>query len=321
MKLLISGLLTGAIALTVVPSSLMARQSATVQSTPPAPSPSAQSHSPHRLTINVAVAEPTDLKVKEGQDIKAGELVADRGRERSRLEAQKSQILLTLQRLKSATISQPLPPAAVPAVAPLPQPSYLEQEAAIDRAKVAVEQAEQAIALKQKELTYLQGLSHLDPLIFEHEQAKLAELQQEHDGAVRDYQLAIGRLDSAQKQRAYTEYQNSIDLAQRIEAHNQAALEYQQQLAAYEQRQRDKEYQVSQTQLKLNEVNNAIATLATVKAPYAGQIRRIKWMGQGADGSLSVAITLLIGDRSTSTLPGEQSRLHQYPERSSDRPQ
>jgi ABC-type uncharacterized transport system auxiliary subunit len=38
----------------------------------------APSTSPRRLTIKVSVAEPSDLKVKEGDRIKTGQLIADR---------------------------------------------------------------------------------------------------------------------------------------------------------------------------------------------------------------------------------------------------
>lgn len=268
------------------------------------PSP-ASTHLPKRLTITVSVSQPDDLKIKEGQQLQVGELIADKGRERTRLEAQKSQLSLALQRLKTATITAPLPPARVPAIAALPTTQYLEQEFAIQRAKVTVSQAERSIGLKRQEVAYLQGLEHLDPLIFEHEQAQLDQLQQQHEAAVREYQLAIGRLNTAQEARAHQEYEHSLDRARRVEAQNQAALEYQQQLAAYEQRLRDRDYQVSQTQLKLDEVNNAIATLAVVKAPYSGRVRRVRWTGQNPDGALGVEITLLVhsSDRHSAPLP------------------
>jgi hypothetical protein len=39
--------------------------------------------SPRRLTVTVRVQEPEDLKVKEEDTIKAGQVIADRERERS----------------------------------------------------------------------------------------------------------------------------------------------------------------------------------------------------------------------------------------------
>lgn len=301
----LAGLVTATIAF--IPTDQPAAQLPPSTVSTPAPTPSPvretapleQATSPRRLTITVSVTDPIDLKVKEGDTVKTGQLIADRTRERTRLNAQKQQLELALQRLKTAIITPPLPPAQVPAIASLPSAQYLEQSAAIERAKVTVSQAEQAIELKQQEITYLQGLKQLDPLILDHEQAQLDQLQSAHDAAVRDYQLAIGRLHTAQETRAYQDYEHSLDLARRVEAQNQAALEYQQQQAAYEQRLRDRDYQVAQSQLKLDEVNNAIAAVAVVKSPYAGRIRRIQWLGQGTDGSLTAQVTLLLSSSSS----------------------
>ena len=106
--------------------------------------------SPRRLTITVAITDPEDLKVKEGDRVEAGQLIADRTRERERLETQHQQLTLTLQKLQSSTTTPPQQPAPVPAMDALPNPSYLEEEAAIERAKVTVEQAEAAILLAER---------------------------------------------------------------------------------------------------------------------------------------------------------------------------
>ena len=51
--------------------------------------------SPRRLTVTVRVQEPFDLKVKEQDTIKAGQVIADRERERQRLTSQKQQLELS----------------------------------------------------------------------------------------------------------------------------------------------------------------------------------------------------------------------------------
>lgn len=260
---------------------------------------------PRRLTIAVSVAETSDLKVQQGDRVVRGQLLADRSRERQRLEAQREQLSLTRQKLQSSTITAPLPPAAVPAIAALPRPSYLEEEAAIERAKASVDQAEAEIEAKKQELAYLAELEHLDPLVLEHERAKLADLQRAHTAAVRDYQLAQGKLAKAKADTDYHEYRHSLDLAERVERANQASLSYQRQWAEYEQSLRNRDYQLSQTQLRLDEIENAIASLSVVRAPYAGRIRQIKWLGQGPDGSLNVELTLLVRDGSRTPLPGQ----------------
>ena len=250
--------------------------------------------SPRRLTVTVRVQEPEDLKVKEEDTIKAGQVIADRERERTRLTSQKQQLDLSLQRLKTSTITPPSPPKSVPVVKALPPISFAEHEAAIEKTKVAIASKESEIELKQQEITYLSELPNLDPIILEHEQVKLKELKQAHTEAVRDYQLAVGKLQSAKESRAYQEYQDSVNTAQRVEQYNQAQLNYQRQLAEYEQRLTDKEFQITQVKSKLNNVDNAIAQLAQVKAPYGGTVRRIKWLGQSPDGSLTAEVTLMV---------------------------
>ena len=273
---------------------------------------------PSRLTISVAVADPDDLKVSVGDRLSVGDLIADRTRERQRLEAQQQQLVLALERLQTATISTPLPPATPPAVL---EPTYLEEEAAIARAAATVEQAQQAIALKDRELSYLRALDNLNPLILEHEQVKRQELEQQLEAKLRDYQLALG-------QRSTREYQHSIVSAETVSAQNRDALDYQQQWLTYEQRLRDRDYQVSQTQLRLDEVNNAIANLAVVRSPYAGRIRQVQWLGQNPDGSLDVELTLLVRDGSGdpgenspgTTLPGVEPGLSGHSDGESNRP-
>lgn len=289
----LNGLIPYALALVALGGVALAQQSPAPLSPPEQLAVTQATTAPRRLTIKVTVADPADLKVAEGDRVDVGQLVADRGQEKRRLEAQQAELKLSHQRLQTATITAPLPPAQPPAIAP---PTYLEQQAAIDRAKAAVDVAGMVIANKQQELTYLAELPHLDPLVMEHEQAKLAELQRSHTAAVRDYQLAMGKRSTA-------EYQHTVTVAADVTSRNQAVMDYQQQWAQYEQRLRDKDFQISQTQLRLDEVDYAITTLAVVRSPYAGRIRRVQWMGQNPDGSLGVELTLLIRDGSAS--PGE----------------
>ncbi|WP_449003064.1 hypothetical protein [Myxosarcina sp. GI1(2024)] len=177
----------------------------------------------------------------------------------------------------------------------LPPVSYLEHEAAVEKTKSAIASVESELELKQEEINYLKGVKNLDPVILEHEQAKLKQLKQEHTAAVRDYQLAMGKMQSAKHSRKYQEYQALINSARRVEEMNQARLNYQRQLAEYEQRLTDREFQVTQLQEKLNNVENQIATLSVVKSPYAGTVRRVNWLGQSPDGSLTAEVTLMVG--------------------------
>ena len=315
--------------------------------------------SPNRLKISISVDGPEDLKVKTGDEIREGQIIADRTRERQRLESQKQQLIISLTKVQSSTITKPLPPLTSPEIKPLPPNSYLEEEAAIARSKssvagmgekindkqqltpylisekqaeveaaqVPVTSVDREIELKRQEINYLKQLPELDPIILEHEQVKLGELLEErkvatsnyelarrnleafeieqgnqlreikrsHTDSVRKYQLSLGKLSTAKDERAYQEYLASVSAARRVEEQNQSLLSYQRQLGEYEQRVRDKDYQISQLKVRLNEVENNIANLSTIKAPYGGEVRRVKWLGQSSDGRLSVEVTLMVG--------------------------
>ena len=272
-----------------------AQQPSFTTSTSPPEQPTQPNEAPRRLTISVSVTDPDDLKVTEGDRISVGQLIADRGRERQRLEAQARQLELTMQRLEQSTITPPLPPATPP---PIATPTYLEEIAAIERAKADVDQAEALISAKNEELAYLGQLSNLDPLVMEHETAKLAELQRNHTAAVRDYQLALGKRSTA-------EYDHSRSMAIDASNRNRDQLSYQRQWAEFEQRIRDRDFQISQTQLRLDDVADKIATLAVVRSPYAGRVRRIKWLGQGPDGMLSAEVSLVVRTGAGAAVPGQ----------------
>ena len=193
-KLVIYGLVTAAIALTVISTNIYPLPS---WATAIAQVTQTETSRPKRLNITVNVSEPEDLKVKEGEQIAKGEIIADRERERTRLRAQQKQLQLSLDRLKAASITPPAAPQAVPTVMALPPVSYLEHEAAVEKTKSAISSIESKLELKQSEISYLKGVKNLDPIILEHEQAKLKQLKLNHTAAVKEYQLAMGKMQTA----------------------------------------------------------------------------------------------------------------------------
>ncbi|NJR70033.1 MAG: hypothetical protein HC771_16340 [Synechococcales cyanobacterium CRU_2_2] len=325
-KLIITGIvgvLIGATAFSTKPS--------ISQSPAPKPSPTTEpAAKSRRLTIAVSVSAMSDLKVSEGQTLQTGDTIADRTPERQRLETQKVQLTLSLARLQSATLPAPAPPADTPTIAALPNPSFLEAQAQVEKSKADVDSTSATISNKKAEIDYLGTLPNLNPMtsgrsetiVLDHERAKLAELEQQHTATVRDYQLAMGKLSTAQENRAHQEYQHSLNQAERTEARNRDGLEYQRQIADFAEQHRDRDFQISQIQLKLNEIDNQLATLAAVRAPQPGKIRRIKWLGQAADGRLNAQLTF-IPDRPgrAATLPEQPAPMPQPTEPSRDRPQ
>ena len=153
--------------------------------------------------------------------------------------------------------------------------------------------SQEEVNIKKQEIKELSQIPDLDPVILEHEQAKLKQLQLNHQIAVNELELAQGKLQTAKQQRKYQEYFASVTAARRVEEENQAKSFYQRQLAEYNEKIADKEIQVTQLQEKLNNVQNAIAGLQ-VTSPYSGTVRNIEFLGQSEDGAIAVKILLLV---------------------------
>ena len=248
---------------------------------------------PNRIEIAVNISAHEDLKIAQDMTIAKGQIISDRIPEKKRLQAQQRQLQLSLERIRTASIQPPPKPRPVPAVAPLPPVNYLEHEAAIERAKIAIALSQEEITIKQQVIKELSQIPDLDPVILEHEQAKLKQLQLNHQIAENELELAQGKLQTAKQQRKYQEYFASITAAQRVEQENQAKSFYQRQLAEYNEKVAAKEIQVTQLQEKLNNVQNAIASLQ-ITSPYSGTVRNIEFLGQSEDGAIAVKILLLV---------------------------
>ena len=248
---------------------------------------------PNRIEITVKISAHEDLKIAQDMQIAKGQIISDRIPEKSRLQAQQRQLQLSLKRVLSASIQAPPKPLPVPAVAPLPPVNYLEHEAAIERANITIALSQEAITIKQQEIAELSQIPNLDPILIEHERAKLKQLQLSHQIAENELELAQGKLQTAKQQREYQEYQATITAARRVEEENQAKAFYQRQLVEYNEKIAAKEIQVTQLQEKLNNVQIQIENLQIV-SPYAGTVRNIEFLGQSEDGSIAVKILLLV---------------------------
>ncbi|HEY9874485.1 MAG TPA: hypothetical protein V6D12_13675 [Candidatus Obscuribacterales bacterium] len=271
-----------------------------------APSPSAApmtttapTATSRRMKIQISVTSPDDLKVKEGNKIDAGDILADRDRERSRLTSQKQQLQLSKTRIAGAIVLKPAPPAPVPAVKELPPISYEEQKSRIDTAKLDVDRARERLDIQQRKLDAIKLIpeNELPAAVLSHEEAVMRDYERKLAEAESNFSLVQSQLQSAKDSRAYDEYKASLEEARRQEEANQATLTYQRQLQESLQDERNKQFQISQIDAKLQEVDNQIAQLSTIKAPYAGTIKRIKWLGQN-NNLLAVELTLIA---STST--------------------
>lgn len=245
---------------------------------------------PRILKFTLSLSEPDDLKVRQGDAVATGDVLADRSRERGQLMVQREKVKLSLQRIQAQRVLDPPPPLPVPPVAQLPGVSYRVEAAAIA-------EIEDDIDLQKRKIDLLGTLppDQVPPAMREHEDRLLEQLY-------RDLEAAQANLKQAQEQRAYQEYEHSLAMARRAEEENQQRLAYTEQLQRVEQQKRDREFQIAQLEAQLQDTESKLADLSTVRSPYGGTIRRVKWLGQ-SDNRLTVEITLAVSGNSPAASP------------------
>lgn len=235
----------------------------------------------HKMQLQVKRVE--DILVAEGQPVSAGQTIADQSSERARLNLQKEQLELTLNQLKESKIELPTKPEEVPPLTPLPDISYQQYEASIEKADGKIKAVERKIDLKKRQIDFLKSQPGIDAAILEHESNALNLIQEELDEAIADLALAEGRLQTAKSERANLEYQHQLNLARRIEEQNTARSFYEQKLLQVREQERERDYRISQINLDIQGIEDKIASLSVVRSPYAGTIRRIKNTGQSGN--------------------------------------
>lgn len=317
----------------------------------------AVSVAPKIFKLNVSVSKPEDLKVRQGDTVIAGEIIADRVGDRARLNSAKKELEISLKKIDSNKIFVPSAPKNVPAVGSLPSAKFKEQEADIldaqmrvkeaqmsldlhkrslalqppketselEQAKVAVSQAKNKLELQQRKTDAIAEMQ-LPEVVSEHETKVAEQLQSELvsreaeervaaanleaaslgaadkerqllsdlDRAKSNLELIKSRLDTARERRQREEYEHELQLSQRAEQQNQAELAFSRQLQESQQQQREKDYQLAQVKSRMQEVDNQLAQLSTIKSPYSGVVRRIKYEGQN-NQDLQVSVTLATG--------------------------
>jgi hypothetical protein len=168
------------------------------------------SKSAKRLKIQVDVASPQDLKIKEGQQVAHNQLIADyRQPERIALKAELDRVNLSIAKLKSAPKVALIPPVRVKEVKGSVVPNYAQEEAEIATARtklvniqrkyqlaqqfattplpetakirsltLVAAEIDTSIAKQQQKIDALGTMEDIDKPIQEHEAVRLAKLKQ-----------------------------------------------------------------------------------------------------------------------------------------------
>jgi chromosome segregation ATPase len=205
----------------------------------------------------------------------------------------------------------------------LPPVSYAEEEAAIKLHKQKLTEAEQAIALAQKKIDSLTQL-HASPLIrgtegdlkqgstpnikliLEHEQANLKNLETAKQSAQIQLEVQESQLTTAKEQRAYIEYQRQLEQTRRAIAISQQHQAIQQTESERQVLLAEREYSIAQIETQIQEIDYQIEQLSTVKAPYEGTIKKVKWTGQ-SDHILTALVTLSVTSEQSTVISDTES--------------
>ena len=139
--------------------------------------------------------------------------------------------------------------------------------------------------------------------VIEHEQSILSKLKADREQAKLQLDIAKSKLIEAKEQRAYIEYQRYVEENKRAIALQQQQIELERQRSIRAGQIQEREYSKTQIEIKIQEIDNAITQLSTVKAPYAGKLKKVKWTGQD-NHNLTVQLTLVVDN------PSEKPRIN-----------
>jgi hypothetical protein len=246
-----------------------------------------------KFRMKLTLSEPGDLRIREGDKISAGQVIADRLKDRTRLEAQRAQVELSLKQL-DAPIIEPVPLKPVPPLATLPEPLYLPQWAAIDYERLKVAEAEEVKVGQLRKVEALKAIDGLPPEIFDHEQEKTRDAEAAYSLQVSQLKKSEAELERAKNEQKQAEYKFRLEEGTRAVAIQTHELERSNQLQRQREAVADRAYKKATLQQQLITIDNQIAQLSSVKSPYSAKVQRVKFSEQN-DQNLIVDIVLAIG--------------------------
>ncbi|CAN1213517.1 hypothetical protein TUMEXPCC7403_25145 [Tumidithrix helvetica PCC 7403] len=278
-----------------VPISNAIAQSEVKPSQPPASS--SGSDSPKILKVTLTIGDPSDLKVKQGDFVQVNQVISDRKEERDRLLLQKSEYESAVKRL-SLEVPKPIEPLTIKKVPRLPEQSFAQTEASIDLQRLKIKAAEDRVSLQQKKLELISTLNARDlpPGVEAHEQQKLAELQAALKVEETNMQLELGKLETEKSGRSLKEYEAEQAEVRIALEQNRSLAEYQKSLAEYQRGEQERQFRIADLKQKIADVDNKLTELSVVKAQYAGEVKRIKYVSQ-TNNRMDVELLFRVADR------------------------
>jgi hypothetical protein len=246
-----------------------------------------------KFRMRLTLSEPGDLRIREGDTIKSGQVIADRLKERTRLEAQKMQVELSLKQL-DAPIIEPVPLRPIPPLAALPEPIYLPQWAEIDYQRLKLGESEESKIAQLRKVEALKAIGGLPPEIFDHEVEKTREGEAAYTLQVSQLKKAEAELERAKREQKQAEYEFRLAEGTRAVTIQTHELERSNQIQRQREAVADRAFKKATLTQQLTQLDNQIALLSSVKSPYDAKVQRVKFAEQN-DQALIVDIVLAIG--------------------------
>ncbi|MCW5968639.1 MAG: hypothetical protein KIT57_09005 [Blastocatellales bacterium] len=247
------------------------------------PASAAEADRPRLIKIRLTITSADDLKVKTGEMIPADTILADRRSDRLRLDRQRHLLALNLRRIdaQTSTINASIRlldqiGSAVPAY------TFAAEKAAIRSAETETAAEWRKVELQRRRAAEIPGLlpEGLDrETVAAHEANRLGQVEDVHRQSLARLDLVRARAESAREAREFELKRHSVEIARQL-------------LAARSQLQQA-EIARAQISAQMAAIDDRLAELGVVRAPFGGKVERISWEEQH-DRTINVLLYLSI---------------------------
>ena len=271
---------------------------AIAQSAPNLQTTPKDSSQPRLLKINLTLSDPKDLKVKQGDILKVDAIISDREDERKRLQTQRSDYLATIKIL-SLPVSKPIEPLNIKKVPMLPDQSFAEIESNIDLQKIKVKSAENKITQQKQKIELIETLSARDlpSGTKEHESVKLSEYETALKSEEARLNVELGKFESEKSGRSLKQYEAEQTEIRNALEKNRSLQEYSKAVADYDRTEQERVFRIAEMQSKVALVDEKLKEISTVRAQYASEVKRIRFVKQ-TNNAIDVELLLyIVSDR------------------------
>jgi hypothetical protein len=251
---------------------------------------------PRLLPINLTLSDPSDLKVKQGDVLRVDQVISDREEERKRLAAQRADYLSTIKIL-SLPIAKPVEPLNIKKIPMLPDQSFAEIESNIDLQRIKVKSAQDKVSQQKQKLDLIETLSARDlpEGTKQHESVKLSEYETALKSEEARLNVELGKFESEKSGRSLKQYEfEQTEIRYALEK-NRSLQEYGKAMADYDRTEQERIYRIAEMQSKVALVDEKLKEISTVRAQYASEVKRVRFVKQ-VNNNIDVELLLYVID-------------------------